>query len=494
MSTATDIQETDSAANFDALQSTRMGPSLAVDLDGTLVKTDLLLESLLLLLKHAPWRILSLPVWLRKGRAYFKEQVARRVSLDAAVLPYRKELIDYLQTQRAQGRPIVLATAADAATARDVADHLGIFDLILSSDGVTNLSDKAKRDLLVNTFGEKGFDYAGNSKCDLVVWQSARQAIAVNPSRSVRAEIAQLGHASYAFDEPAAGFKNHLKALRPHHWLKNLLVFAPLLAAHRIDDMAMTVKLAVAFLSLGCIASSGYLINDLLDLPADRHHPNKRLRPFAAGDLPLTYALEAIPALFFMGIVSASFVSGLFLAAALTYFALTMTYSLFVKRFVILDVIFLAGLYTMRILAGSAAIAIWPSHWLLALSTFLFFSMALVKRYGELVVMRHVDGEGAKARSYESSDGELLAAMGIASGYLAVLVLALYINSDKAQVLYGHYPLMWFLCPLLLYWISDIWLVAHRGRMPDDPVFFALRDRTSQILILLMLAISVLAL
>jgi 4-hydroxybenzoate polyprenyltransferase len=236
------------------------------------------------------------------------------------------------------------------------------------------------------------------------------------------------------------------------------------------------------------------VINDSFDLPSDRHHPRKRFRSFAAGDLPLSYGLAMSPALVGLGCLIGTLVSPLFLCVLLIYLALSLTYSLHVKKVALLDVIVLAGLYTMRIMAGCAAIAIWPSHWLLAFSTFLFFSLALVKRYGELVIMRTIDGDGARARGYEVSDGELLAAMGIASGYLAVLVLALYISSNTAQALYGRYELIWFLCPLLLYWISHIWLIAHRGRMPDDPVVFAMSDRTSRILGLLMLAVTVLAL
>lgn len=451
-----------------AIVTSPAGPPLAVDLDGTLLRTDLLLESLLVLLKHAPWRILSLPLWLLRGRAYLKQQVARRVALEVDILPYRQDLLDHLKAERAGGRTLVLATAADRVLAQQVADHLGIFDLVLASDGRVNLSGEAKGRLLVSKFGEKGFDYVGNSRHDLAVWASARQAIAVDAGR-------QAGR---------------LKVLRPLHWIKNLLVFAPLLAAHRMHEFALVGKLAMAFVALGCVASSAYVINDLLDLAVDRRHPNKRLRPFASGTLPITYALWAAPALFGLGCLIAGLVSGLFLGAALTYFVLSLTYSLYVKQIVILDVIFLAGLYTMRVLAGSAAVAIWPSHWLLAFSTFVFFSMALVKRYGELMVMKRVDGEGARARGYELSDSELLAAMGVASGYLAVLVLALYINSDTAQVLYGRYQLIWFLCPLLLFWISHVWLVAHRGRMPDDPVTFALQDRTSWIVAALILTIS----
>jgi len=475
-------------------------PPLVVDLDGTLVKTDLLLETVLLLLKQAPWRILSLPFWLARGRAYFKHEVARRVTLDVTCLPYRAELLDYLKAQRAQGRTLVLATSADKAIAQPVADHLKLFDAVLSSDGATNLSGEAKRALLVTEYGERGFDYVGNGPDDLPVWMSARQGIAAADGRHLLSKIARIPQVSRAFDGRRTGegrrtgIIDRLKVLRPQHWMKNVLIFVPLLAAHRTNEFALLGKSLVGFLAFGLVASSGYLMNDLLDLQSDRHHPHKRLRAFAAGDLPLTYALLTIPVLFGLGSVVAKLVSDMFLAAVWTYFAMTLIYSLYVRRIVILDVIFLASLYTLRLLAGSAAVLIWPSHWLLALSTFLFFSMALVKRYGELAVMKRIDGDGATARAYELSDAELLAAMGVASGYLGVLVLALYINSDKAQVLYGRYQLMWFLCPLLLYWISHVWLIAHRGRMPDDPVTFALHDRTSWILVALIVAISVLAL
>ncbi len=448
-------------------------PVLAVDLDGTLVRTDLLIESLLALLKRTPFCIFILPLWLLKGKAYFKQQIACRVALDVSVLPYRQDLLDYLKAQRAEGRTIVLATACDMQIARQVADHLKLFDSIFASDGITNLSGAAKRNRLVTEFGEKGFDYAGNHRNDRVVWASARKAIVVEGRRR--------------------GPVDYLKPLRPQHWWKNLLVFVPLIAAHRFFEIALMEKAILAFVAFGCFASAGYLLNDLFDLAADRHHPHKRLRPFATGDLPLSYGLAMIPVLVCAGSLIGLLVSPLFLAVLSIYLALTTTYSFLIRKVVLLDVIILAGLYTMRIIAGSAAVTVWPSHWLLALSTFLFFSMALVKRYGELVIMRKLDGDGATARGYELGDGELLAAMGVASGYLAVLVLALHINSE-AQALYGRYQLIWFLCPLLFYWISHVWLIAHRGRMPDDPVVFAMSDRTSQILALLMLAVTLVAL
>ncbi len=448
-------------------------PALAVDLDGTLVRTDLLIESMLALLKRKPLCILILPLWLLKGKAYFKQQIACRVALDIGVLPYRQDLLDYLKAQRAEGRTIVLATACDMQIARQVADHLKLFDSIFASDGITNLSGAAKRSRLVSEFGEKGFDYVGDHRNDQVVWDSARKAIVVEGRRK--------------------GPIDCLKPLRPRHWWKNLLVFVPLLAAHRLFETALLEKAILAFVSFGCFASAGYLLNDLFDLAADRHHPHKRLRPFATGDLPLSYGLAMIPLLVCAGGLIGLLVSPLFLAVLSIYLALTTTYSFLIRKVVLLDVIILAGLYTMRIVAGSAAVTIWPSHWLLALSTFLFFSLALVKRYGELAIMRKLDGDVATARGYELGDGELLAAMGVSGGYLAVLVLALHIDS-LAHALYGRNQLIWFLCPLLFYWVSHVWLIAHRGNMPDDPVVFAMSDRTSQILALLMLAVTLVAL
>jgi 4-hydroxybenzoate polyprenyltransferase len=463
-------------------------PALVVDLDGTLLRTDLLSESLLALIKQTPSCMFRLPIWLLKGKAHFKREIARRVSLEVGSLPFREELLDYLKTQRAEGRTIVLATGSDGQIAQQVADHLKLFDLVLASDGTTNLSAEAKKNRLVSEFGEQGFDYAGDNRRDLVIWASARNAIVVNPDSRLRSRVGKLARVDRLFEEERKGFLDHLKPLRLQHWVKNLLVFAPLLAAHRSNEIALVGDALLAFLAFGCFASAGYVMNDLLDLPADRHHPRKRYRSFAAGDLPLSYGLWMIPALVGLGCLIGTLVSPAFLAVACIYLGLSFTYSLHVKKIALLDVTVLAGLYTLRIIAGSASVAIWPSPWLLAFSTFLFFSLALVKRYSELTVNH------SKARGYELSDQELLASMGIASGYVAILVLALYINTATAHILYQRYRLLWFLCPLLLYWISHIWLSAHRGQMSDDPLVFATTNRTSRILVALMLAVTALAL
>jgi 4-hydroxybenzoate polyprenyltransferase len=466
---------------------------LVVDLDGTLAKTDLLIESLVALLRDEPVYLFALPFWLLRGKAFFKKEVARRITVDAGLLPYRSELIEFLKMQRAEGRLVVLATASDEVLAQRVANYLKLFDSVLASNGRTNLSGENKRERLVNEFGEKGFDYVANGSRDLEVWHSARKAVVVNTNLKFARAVAKMAPVQTFFEVRRAGFKDYLHALRPLHWLKNLLVFVPVFAAHRFNEPALITKALFAFIAFCLCASGGYLFNDLLDLSADRRHPDKRSRPFASGRLPLSYALATSLVLVVLGCVLGAFVSWPLFVMLLFYVVLALTYSIYIKKIVLLDVLVLAGLYTLRIMAGSAAVGIWPSDWLLAFSMFLFVSLAFVKRYDELVVMRSVDGDQAKARGYEISDAELLASKGTASGYMAVLVLALYINSATAKALYGRHEFIWFLCPLLLYWIGRMWLVAHRGRMRDDPVVFALRDRTSRILILLMLGTVLLA-
>ena len=468
-------------------------PPLVVDLDGTLIKTDLLLESLCSLLRQEPLAFFALPVWLLKGRARLKRNIAQRVQLDAALFPYRAELLDYLRDEHDQGRSIILATASDQRFAGQVADHLKLFDLILASDGVTNLAAERKRARLVAQFGEKGFDYIGNESRDLAVWSSARNAIVVNPNLRLKQAVTKVSHFASAFQEPGASIADYLAALRPQQWVKNILVFLPLFAAHLFTEPILLLRTIIAFMAFCCCASSGYLVNDMCDLAADRHHPSKRLRPFASGRLPLAYGFAMAPVLAFLGCTLAGLLSGLSLGILLLYFALAAAYSFSFKRDVLLDVFILASLYTLRIIEGGLAAAVPLSVWLLAFSMFLFLSLAFIKRYAELVIMHSVDGDQAKARGYELADKDLLVSTGTASGYAAVLVLSLYIASGSVKVLYSTHEVLWLVCPLLLYWVGYLWLVAHRGNMYHDPLVFAVRDRTSRILLLLMLAAALIA-
>ncbi len=467
---------------------------LIVDVDGTLLKTDLLWESILILFKQNPLITFFLPIWLLKGRAFLKRELSRRVSLDVSILPYHNKLFAYLQSQRAKGRRLYLATGADETPAKEVADYFKIFESVFASDGITNLTGRRKRERLIEAFGEKGFDYAGNSADDIPVWSTARRAILVNPSQRLRTKAGRVTEVVRVFEDRKQIALNYLKALRVHHWFKNLILFVPLVAAHRAYEAILLKQACIGFLSFCFLASSVYIMNDFLDLTADRHHPHKRDRPFAAGQVPIPMGLCLIPVLLGLSFLMGALLPSTFFGIIIVYYVITLTYSLFLKEVVILDVIILAGLFATRLMAGSATVDIWPSSWLMAFSMFIFLSLAMVKRYKELVIMSAMGGETAKARNYEASDREILKSMGIASGYVSVLVLALYIASYTAQNLYGRKQAIWFLCPLLLYWISHIWLTAHRGKMNDDPVVFAMKDPPSLIIFLLMAATVLVAL
>jgi 4-hydroxybenzoate polyprenyltransferase len=466
---------------------------LVIDLDGTLIKTDSLIESFLALIRENPFYAFLVLLWLLRGRAYLKQQISRRVVLDVSLLPYNQELLNYLKVQRDQGRHLVLATGADEEIARRIADYLQIFDAILASDGTTNLSARRKRDRLVGEFGEKGFDYAGNDRKDFVVWSSAHKAIVVSSRPSFPSMVARAAGIERVFTGQEKWLKPYIRALRPHQWLKNLLVFLPLVLAHRFLELDLIAKAFLAFLAFSLCASSVYLLNDLADLPADRHHPRKRRRPFAAGELSLLLGLISIPLLFVFSLLVGLFLPLPFLEILALYYLLNLAYSSYLKRVVLLDVIVLAGLYTLRIMAGSASVIVWPSTWLLAFSIFLFLSLALVKRYAELVTMGTETGV-VHVRGYQIMDKELLASLGSGSGYVAVLVFVIYISSGVAEIHYTRHHLIWFLCPLLLYWISYIWLIAHRGALHDDPLVFTVRDRISKVVILLVAIIFALAL
>lgn len=456
---------------------------LVVDLDGTLLRSDLLHESTLKLLRSGPHLVLALPLWLVGGKAQLKRRIAERVSLDIESLPFDDEVLDWVKAQRAQGRRVVLCTASDAKFAQQIASHLGVFDEVIASDGVTNVSSHRKADMLVSRFGERGFDYAGNSRADLPVWSKARRAVVVAAPaavrRAARASAEVEREFEREFERAGGGATSWLKALRLHQWLKNLLLFLPLLGAHQIFDPALLADAAVGFLAFGLCASSVYVLNDLMDLESDRRHPRKRFRPFAAGVLsPL--AAVVVSAVLLMGAFGLSLlVQPTFVAWLGIYFLVTLAYTFWLKRKVLLDVLSLAGLYTLRIIAGGAAVGLAASFWLLAFSLFLFLSLAFVKRYSELQVMLADGRDEAHGRGYRTDDLPLIQMLGIVAGFSAVLVMALYINGESVLRLYQTPELMWLTVPLLLYWISRMWVKAHRGLMHDDPVLFALRDPVS---------------
>jgi 4-hydroxybenzoate polyprenyltransferase len=463
---------------------------LCVDLDGTLTPVDTLHESVLSLVRHAPMAVFALPLWLLRGKAKMKREVASRAKFDAMHVPLNPALLDWLKAERASGRRIVLATAADSNIAQQVASRVGLFDEVIASDGIANLSAETKRAALVERFGERGFDYVGNERADERVWRSARKAIVVGTNgQADRAR--RIADVDRVFPAMPAGPLVWLKAIRLHQWVKNALIFLPPMLAHKILDPAILLKSVLAFIAFGFCASSVYLINDLLDLSADRQHPRKRKRAFAAGTLSAQSGAAAAAALLAGSVLVSMLVGWRFAGVLLGYYILTWTYSLRLKRAAVVDVMTLAGLYTIRIIAGAAATAIPLSFWLLAFSVFIFLSLGFVKRYTELDDARKADKMTTHGRGYRATDLPLLMNLGVTAGYCTVVVMALYINSSDSQALYRHNKPLWLVCPLLLYWISRVWLLTTRGQMPDDPVVFALKDRIS-LLVLGLLGLIVL--
>jgi len=451
---------------------------LAVDLDGTLIATDLLWEGLFLLLRSKPHFIFLIPFWLLKGPAHLKGQIARHVEIDPSSLPYRPEVLERLREERVLGRRLILATGTPRRFAEPIAQYLGLFDAVLATDGNENLTSARKRDALVRAFGEAGFDYAGNSRHDLKVFDSARESLIVAPDRQARHWHRTQGGELIATPKPT--FKTILKMLRVHQWLKNGLIAVPLVLSHEYFNPSILLSFVLAFVSFSAAASAIYILNDFFDLALDRRHPTKRNRPFASGLLSMPFGMGAMAVLLAISATAALFLPPLFSLVLGAYLVATTAYSLSVKRMLLLDVLMLAGLYTMRLLAGATATGSDVSFWLLAFSTFFFLSLALVKRYVELRSSDLPAGERIAGRGYRCEDQEIVAQAGMASAFSSALVLALYIDSAAVRELYDRPWLIWPLAPIVLYLTMRIWILARRDEMHDDPVVFILRDWRSQ--------------
>jgi 4-hydroxybenzoate polyprenyltransferase/phosphoglycolate phosphatase-like HAD superfamily hydrolase len=464
-----------------------MSKPIVVDLDGTLIHSDILVESGFAFLRSFPQKFYQPLQWLSSGgKPALKAGLAEHVSIDVTTLPYNPQVIGWLQEMRAAGRAIVLATASHESFAHRIAEHLGLFDRVFASDASVNLSSHRKRERLVAEYGEKGFDYVGNSHDDIAVWQAADRAYVVNPHAGVIRAATRGDNIEQVFENRPPQPRVWAKALRLHQWLKNLLIFVPLLAGHHLGDLPLLGLTVLAFISFGLCASSVYLLNDLLDLEDDRHHPVKRRRPLAAGTLPLLWGMALCPILLVAAFaIAIALLPWRFNVVLLGYYVLTLAYSLALKRRVMVDVVTLAALYTTRIIAGAAAIGVHLTFWLLAFSMFFFLSLAFVKRYTELYSTLQAGREKTRGRGYLSSDLSVVSSLGTSSGYISVLVLAMYIQDERTAALYRHPQYIWIACPVMLYWISRTWVIAHRGAMNDDPIVFAARDRISLLVVAL---------
>jgi 4-hydroxybenzoate polyprenyltransferase len=479
------------------------GVPLCVDLDGTLVKSDTLVDSVLVLARQHPAAVLRIPGWIAQGKAAFKRQVTAAVTLDVEHLPYNRTLLAWLRQQAGEGREIYLATAADGGLAERVAAHLGIFTGVLASDGKTNLAGGNKLTAFRERFGNR-FCYIGNAKPDAVLLAACESPMVANPTRGLRAALRRSKTTpSASFEDSESGLKSWLKAVRLHQWAKNTLIFVPLLLGHALN--AATIAGAViAFVSFGMCASATYIINDLLDIEADRRHPRKRQRPFAAGNLSaITGAVVVGLLLVFSAALALALPKILgempggmllgrpykFAQWLAIYTVTTLAYSFYLKRKLLLDVFVLSGLYTVRILAGSGATGVPVSAWLAGFSVFFFLSLAFVKRFSELEGLRERGGTVTNGRGYFVSDLEQLRALGTGAAYAAVVVMTLYINSAVTTQLYRHVIRLWLVVPVLLLWLSQVWMLASRGEMHDDPVVFAITDKRSLLLGVLMAAV-----
>jgi 4-hydroxybenzoate polyprenyltransferase len=466
---------------------------LCVDLDGTLLLTDSLVESILVLIKTNPAYLLLIPWWLVGGKPNLKLQVARRVHMDAGLLPYREELLAFLHKAKHDGRRLILVTAAHRIVAGRIADHLGIFSEVIATDDNTNLKGIRKAEALTGRFGKKGYDYAGNAWIDLHIWRQANEAIVVGASRRLVERVRRTVPVAQVFQRQTRSIMTLLKAIRVHQWAKNALVFIPLLTSHNVTQPRLLLTSFLAFLAFNCWASLAYVVNDLVDLEADRQHPVKKYRPFASGALPLHAAAVLLPVLFLTGLAVALALPLGFASMLGVYLGLTFLYSFYLKRVALVDVISLASLYTIRVYAGSEAIQVQMSDWLLAFSMFVFLSLAAMKRFCELRMMGSSREAAVKGRGYVAGDVNYFFMVGLTTGYIAVLVLALYITSPDIYRLYARPRLLWFVCPLMFYWISRAWILADRNQMPSDPVVFLIKDRHSYVVGLLTLIVMIMA-
>ncbi|HWY63122.1 MAG TPA: UbiA family prenyltransferase [Rhizomicrobium sp.] len=453
---------------------------LVVDLDGTLIRSDLLIESGFELAGRAPLSIPGIAVALCRGKAWLKDHIASRIAFDPSTLPYNEAVLDYIRAARADGRPVFLASASNERLVKAIAGHLALFEDWFASDAKTNLSSATKASRLVLGFGETGFDYIGNGEADLAVWKACARPIAVGASAGLKRKLTAAGLEPEYLPSPRASLADWLRLVRVHQFVKNVLVFVPLLTAHKFELPAI-LNAALAAVAFCLCAASVYVLNDLVDLNADRDHPQKRFRPLAAGLIPVAHAVLAVPLLALSAAVVASTVSWSFFAVLLTYFVLTTAYTFILKRKMLVDIVVLAILYTARVVGGAVAIDVIISEWLFGFSFFIFVALALIKRYVELAMRLDAGLPDPSNRNYVSTDLPIVGMLAAAAGFNAITIFALYISSDAVHGLYRNPQLLWLICPILLYWIGRMLLLANRRVILDDPLAFALRDWRSVI-------------
>ena len=445
------------------------------------------------MLREKPYLIFAIPIWLLEGKAALKKKITTHIDLNIQRLPFNQDLLNWIKSEKLLGRKLVLCTASDEMLAKKIATHFNIFDEVIASNGNINLAGKKKADTLVEKFGEKGFDYAGNSLVDIDVWRHSKKGIVVNATRSLTKQAELVTEVELHIPKKKNDLLTWIKVFRLHQWIKNILIFVPIFTAHIYLTEKDWINLGVAFLSFSLCASAIYIINDLFDLESDRSHLTKQHRPFAAGYVSILTGIVIAPTLLVASVLLAYSIEGNFISWLIAYLVLTSAYSWGLKRLIIVDCITLATLYTLRIAAGAAVLSLTISFWLLTFSVFLFLSLAFIKRFAELQANLNKGIKNVHGRSYLSTDISSIQLFGVASGYISILVLALYINSENVSRLYRTPELIWAAIPLLLFWISWMWLQAQRGLMHEDPIVFAIKDKTSVSIAVIFIGIFIIA-
>lgn len=468
---------------------------LVVDLDGTIFFGDVLFEKSATLIISNPREIFRFIRYAANGRAYLKEYLSKKIQLEPSRIPFNQDVINLILDARSKGIPVVLATASNQADANMISEYLGIFDEVLASDQTRNLKGRQKALELISRYGEKSFDYVGDSISDLEVWRHSRHAYTVSKNPILKYRISRMAKLHDLSKSKPSYLSTLLKSLRIHQWVKNLLIFVPLLAVHEFYNVGNLLILFLAFLSFSLAASSIYIVNDLADISHDRDHPTKRNRPIASGHMSIPAAIFTSGVLLALSLFFSFLLPLNFLFSLILYLILTTAYTFVLKKFAIIDVVVLATLYTLRIVAGALAISSVPSFWMLTFSMFLFLSLALMKRYSELFQAVNVNShDKLGGRGYSPKDLEYVSTLGVSSGLISVLVLLLYINDSEISKLYNSPLLLWLSGPLMLIWIARAWVIAHRGSMQDDPVLFAIKDKQSYLLAFLLFGVFVIAL
>lgn len=465
---------------------------LVVDLDGTLTATDTLVESLIHVVKKNPLNLLRVPFWLLQGRAEFKRKVAANGGINAAYLPYRQPLVAYLKAEKARGRHIVLATAAHRSIAQKVVDEIPVFDQLLCTDEGPNLKGEAKLKAIEQQVATD-FVYAGDSSADLPIWRSAQAAILVGVPSRLAQQVRKSTAIEREFVNEKPGFKIWSKALRIHQWIKNLLMFVPLLTAFSFSEIGRVAECILAFVAFSIAASSTYIANDLWDLESDRQHPRKCLRPFACAKISIATGLFVSGTLLAAAFLIAAFLPKTFMFLLALYVVMTTTYSMALKSYVLVDVLVLSLLYTLRILAGAAAVGIVVSSWLLAFSVLVFLSLALVKRCAELVSLAGAGKEATRGRDYRVSDLAVLWPLGVSATISSLVVFGLFIDSEETRTSYTSPVFLWLTTLFLTYWLGRLWIKTARGEMHDDPVVYAVVNRGSRVTVIAIVCSMLLA-